>query len=50
VRFAAANRDVLTKLGYDGARPLRLSASLVSLLPEGPGLDPTAALVPITVS
>jgi hypothetical protein len=50
VRYAAANRDVLTKLGYDGAVPVRLSAELVSLLPEGPGLDPTAAMVPVTVS
>jgi len=50
VRFAAANLDVLKKLGYEGAVPVRLSSSLVSLLPEGPGLDPTAAMVPVTVS
>jgi type VII secretion protein EccB len=50
VRFAAANLDVLKKLGYEGAVPVRLSSSLVALLPEGPGLDPTEAMVPVTVS
>lgn len=50
VRFAAANLDVLKKLGYEGAVPVKLSPSLVSLLPEGPGLDPTEAMVPVTVS
>jgi hypothetical protein len=50
VRFAAANPDVLKKLGYEGAVPVRLTSSLVSLLPEGPGLDPTEAMVPVTVS
>lgn len=50
VRFAAANLDVLKKLGYEGAVPVRLSSSVVSLLPEGPGLDPTEAMVPVTVS
>jgi type VII secretion protein EccB len=50
VRFAAANLDVLKKLGYEGAVPVRLSSSLVSLLPEGPGLDPTEAMVPVTVA
>lgn len=50
VRYAAANLEVLAKLGYDGVKPLQLPPSLVSLLPEGPGLDPTEALVPLTVS
>jgi len=50
VRFAAANVDVLKKLGYEGAPTVQLSSSLVSLLPEGPGLDPTEAMVPVTVS
>jgi type VII secretion protein EccB len=50
VRFAAANLGVLTKLGYEGVAPVRLSSSLVALLPEGPGLDPTEAMVPVTVS
>jgi type VII secretion protein EccB len=50
VRFAAANLGVLTKLGYDNVAPIRLSSSLVALLPEGPGLDPAEASVPITVS
>jgi hypothetical protein len=50
VRFPAANLDVLKKLGYEGAVTVRLSPSLVSLLPEGPGLDPAAAIVPVTVA
>jgi type VII secretion protein EccB len=50
VRFAAANLEVLKKLGYEGAAPVQLSPSLVSLLPEGPGLDPTEAMVPVTVA
>jgi hypothetical protein len=50
VRYAAANLEVLTKLGYNQAPVARLSSSLVSLLPEGPGLDPTEAMVPVTVS
>jgi type VII secretion protein EccB len=50
VRYAAANIAVLTKLGYEGKSPVRLPSSLISLLPEGPGLDPHEALVPLTVS
>lgn len=50
VRYAAANGEVLGKLGYDGIAPVKLPSSLIALLPEGPGLDPTEALVPLTVS
>lgn len=50
VRYAAANLAVLAKLGYDGVSPLKLPPSVVSLLPEGPGLDPVEALQPITVA
>jgi ESX secretion system ATPase EccB len=50
VRYAAANLGVLTKLGYEGKSPLRLPSALISLLPEGPGLDPHEALLPLTVS
>jgi type VII secretion protein EccB len=50
VRYAAADVAVLTKLGYEGKSPLRLPSALISLLPEGPGLDPHEALVPLTVS
>ncbi len=50
IRYSAANLAVLTKLGYEGKSPLRLPSALISLLPEGPGLDPDQALVPLTVS
>ncbi|HCU51260.1 MAG TPA: hypothetical protein DGG94_15940 [Micromonosporaceae bacterium] len=50
VRYAAANPAVLGKLGYDGKAPVRLPPVLISLLPEGPGLDPQEALVQLTVS
>lgn len=50
VRYSAANPAVLTKLGYEGKSPLRLPSALISLLPEGPGLDPDEALIPLTVS
>jgi type VII secretion protein EccB len=50
VRYAAATVNVLTKLGYEGKSPIRLPSALISLLPEGPGLDPDEALVPLTVS
>jgi hypothetical protein len=50
VRYAAANSQVLEKLGYGGIATVRLPSALITLLPEGPGLDPAKALVPITVS
>ncbi|MEU2612192.1 type VII secretion protein EccB [Micromonospora sp. NPDC007271] len=42
-RYVLAGPDVLGMLGYPGVRPLRLPASLVSLVPAGSPLDPTAA-------
>ncbi len=50
VRYAAANGEVLGKLGYGDIAPLKLPSALIALLPEGPGLDPAEALVPLTVS
>lgn len=50
VRYAAASITVLTKLGYEGRSPVRLPPALISLIPEGPGLDPHQALIPLTVS
>lgn len=43
-RYPLATPEVLTMLGYGAARPVRLPASLVARLPEGPGLDPAAAM------
>lgn len=42
-RHAVANADVLGSLGYGGVRPVRMPASLVSLVPTGPALNPEAA-------
>ncbi|MFD2767049.1 type VII secretion protein EccB [Micromonospora eburnea] len=42
-RYVLAGGDVLGMLGYAGVRPVRLPASLVSLVPAGSPLDPTAA-------
>jgi type VII secretion protein EccB len=50
VRYAAANGQVLARLGYEGISTLKLPSALIALLPEGPGLDPAEALVPVTVS
>lgn len=40
---AVPTRDVLDWLGYGGIRPVRVPASVVTLLPSGPALDPVAA-------
>ncbi|WP_117212683.1 type VII secretion protein EccB [Allorhizocola rhizosphaerae] len=50
VRYAMASAAVKDKLGFDGVTPLNLPSQLVALLPEGPGLDPTEAMVPVTIS
>ncbi|GAA0219205.1 type VII secretion protein EccB [Saccharothrix mutabilis subsp. mutabilis] len=42
-RYPLATPDVLGVLGYASAKPVRLPATLVARLPEGPGLDPGAA-------
>jgi type VII secretion protein EccB len=46
VRYAVPGRDVLGMLGYGGVRPVRMPASLVSLLPSGKALNPDAARAP----
>jgi ESX secretion system ATPase EccB len=43
VSYPLAGREVLTKLGYAGVKPLPVPAELVRLLPVGPSLDPVAA-------
>ena len=40
---AVPSRDVLTWLGYGEVRPVRVPASVVTLLPSGPALDPVSA-------
>ncbi|MFI6763531.1 type VII secretion protein EccB [Micromonospora sp. NPDC050417] len=47
-RHAVTSADVLTMLGYGSIKPLRLPAALVSLVPAGEALDPTAARAPAT--
>jgi type VII secretion protein EccB len=42
-RYVLPGVDVLGMLGFTGVRPVRLPASLVSLVPAGSPLDPTAA-------
>ncbi|SCL28100.1 type VII secretion protein EccB [Micromonospora pallida] len=42
-RHVVASAEVLGVLGYPGVRPVRLPASLVSLVPAGSPLDPEAA-------
>lgn len=42
-RYVLTGGEVLGTLGYSGVRPLRLPASLVSLVPAGSPLDPAAA-------
>jgi hypothetical protein len=46
VRYAVPSREVLSMLGYGSVRPVRMPASLVSLLPSGHALDPDAARAP----
>src|SRR4051794_785360 len=43
LRYPIADRDVLGKLGYGGARPVRIPARVVAMVPSGPALDPVAA-------
>ncbi|MEU7608382.1 type VII secretion protein EccB [Micromonospora sp. NPDC049204] len=42
-RYPLASKEVSEMLGYRGARPVELPASLVVRLPAGPALDPTNA-------
>jgi type VII secretion protein EccB len=41
--FPLANRSVITKLGYAGAKIPQIPSQLVSMVPRGPSLDPAAA-------
>ncbi|MGW4462838.1 type VII secretion protein EccB [Micromonospora sp. NPDC004704] len=47
-RHAVTGADVLGMLGFGNAKPLRLPASLVALVPAGKALDPAAARSPAT--
>ena len=47
-RHAVTSPDVLGMLGYSNAKPLRLPANLVALVPAGKALDPAAARSPAT--
>jgi type VII secretion protein EccB len=47
-RHAVTSLDVLAMLGYSNAKPLRLPANLVALVPAGKALDPEAARAPAT--
>ncbi|SCL72201.1 type VII secretion protein EccB [Micromonospora citrea] len=47
-RYVLASGEVLGMLGYRDVRPVRLPASLVSLVPAGATLDPAAARVVAT--
>jgi hypothetical protein len=42
--------DVLAKLGYDAADIAPVPASIMHSIPQGPALDPAAAMVPLTVA
>lgn len=44
--YPVPGQDVLDTLGYRGATPVRVPASLVALLPRGRPLDPDAARAP----
>ena len=42
-RFPVSTRDALPKLGFGGATPRQVPAQLITLLPQGPSLDPAKA-------
>jgi ESX secretion system ATPase EccB len=46
VRHALASREVLSYLGYDAGVAVRMPATLVATLREGPALDPERASLP----
>ncbi|MGN9836768.1 type VII secretion protein EccB [Nonomuraea sp. H19] len=50
VRYPVPSADVLTKFGYDAADIAPVPASLMRAIPQGPALDPTAAMAPVTVA
>ncbi|MCU7722177.1 type VII secretion protein EccB [Actinoplanes sp. KI2] len=41
--FPLANRSLITKLGYAGAKIPQIPSQLVSMVPRGPSLDPAVA-------
>jgi type VII secretion protein EccB len=49
-RFAVPTSSVLASLGYGPTVPVEIPASLVTRIPEGPTLDPIAALQPAVYS
>ncbi|MBO4207361.1 type VII secretion protein EccB, partial [Micromonospora echinofusca] len=46
-RYAVTDAAVLGMLGYRTARPLRLPAGVVALVPAGGALDPAVARKPV---
>ena len=42
--YPLADADVLGTLGYEGVTPVRMPASLLARIPQGPGLSHEAAL------
>ncbi len=46
-RHAVTTPDVLAMLGYGGVQPVRMPATLVSLVPAGKALDPEVARAPV---
>jgi type VII secretion protein EccB len=45
--YSLSDPKVLTSLGYDNIQPVPVPASLIARIPQGPGLNPTAALHPV---
>ncbi|HEX6501564.1 MAG TPA: type VII secretion protein EccB [Micromonosporaceae bacterium] len=50
IRYPVPNRQVLAMLGFPDARPVRVPAGLVTLLPVGRTLDPDTARRPASIS
>ncbi|MFC4015656.1 type VII secretion protein EccB [Nonomuraea purpurea] len=49
VRFPVPSADVLGKFGYDAADVAPVPAAIMQAIPQGPALDPKAALAPLAV-
>jgi type VII secretion protein EccB len=49
IRYAATVPGVLERFGYEPATAVKLPSTVVTLLPEGPGLDPQQALLPADI-
>ncbi|NJP98244.1 type VII secretion protein EccB [Nonomuraea sp. FMUSA5-5] len=47
VRFQVPSADVLGRLGYDAGDIAPVPASIIHAIPQGPALDPAAAMVPL---